>query len=114
MLARTIVGLMALALALLTSGCGTRALLYSRTVRPLTTDFHATPVAQNKSQSNVKTLSFYVDVEWGDTGIGEIARQKGIAEIYYADVQTVTLLGYWKQNYVRVYGKPVSADAEVR
>ena len=99
-----------LTLAVATSGC-VRAALYSRTVQPLTTDFRATPVAPDRSESDIKTVTFYVDVEWGDNGIGEIARQKGIAEIYYADVETITVLGYWKQHYVRVYGRPMAEAA---
>lgn len=98
-----------LTLAVATSGCSVRAALFSKTVQPLMTDFQATPVAQQgRSESDVKTVTFYVDVEWGDTGIGEIARQKGIAEIYYADIETVTVLGYWRQNFVRVYGRPAA------
>ncbi len=94
--------------ALLLGGCGTQALVYSRTVRPLTTNFDATPVATNVSTGDVKTITFYVDIEWGHTGIGEIARQQGLAEIYYADVKTTTILRYWSKNVVRVYGRPAA------
>ncbi len=77
------------------------------------TDFLATPVADGGSKGDVKTVTFYVDVEWGDGGIGEIARQKGIAEIYYADVETITVLSYWKQDLVRVYGRPAAAQPDL-
>jgi hypothetical protein len=71
------------------------------------TNFNATPVADSVSRSDVKTVAFYVDVRWGDGGIGAIAREKGIAEIYYADIETIKVLRYWKQEIVRVYGRPV-------
>lgn len=92
--------------ALLLGGCGTPvALLYSSTTRPLTTDFSATPVANNRHGADVRMVSFYVDVEWGDNGLGAIAKKNGIAEIYYADVQTVSFFRYFRQDYVRVYGR---------
>ncbi|MEQ1803485.1 MAG: TRL domain-containing protein [Gammaproteobacteria bacterium] len=109
------VGLRAVALlaaAALLGGCGVRGLIYSRTVEPLMTDFDATPVATTASSGDVKTISFYVDVEWGHTGIGEIARQKGLGEIYYADLETTTVLGYWSRDVVRVYGRKVPSDSE--
>lgn len=93
----------------LLTGCIGRALLYSRTTQPLVADFDATPVADSGTKSDIKTLTFYVDVEWGHGGIGEIARRNGITEIYYADVETRTILGYWRQDYVRVYGRSAGA-----
>lgn len=97
----------------LLAGCIGEALIYSRTTRPLMTDFDATPVAGDSSKGRVETVSFYVDIKWGDAGIGEIARQEGIAEIYYADIQTITVLRYWRQDYVRVYGRPVAPGEAV-
>lgn len=95
-----------LAALLLLAGCSSPfALLYSRTTRPLTTNFAATPVADNLQGANIRTVSLYVDVEWGDNGLGAIAKENGIEEIYYADVQTVSLFRYFRQDYVRVYGR---------
>lgn len=92
--------------ALLLAGCSSPfALFYSHTTRPLTTDFAATPVADGRYGANVRMVSFYVDVEWGDNGLGAIAKKNGIAEIYYADVQTVSVFRYFRQDYVRVYGR---------
>jgi hypothetical protein len=101
-----------LASTVLLGGCITRGAIYSHTTQPLTTNFDATPVASDGKAGDVKTVSFYVDVEWGTTGIGEIARQKGMAEIYYADVETTTILGYWKQDVVHIYGRPLETPAE--
>lgn len=96
-----------LLVAVFLAGCVAQGAIYSHTTRPLMTNFDATPVADSGSRSDVKTVAFYVDVKWGDGGIGAIAREKGIAEIYYADIETITVLRYWKQEFVRVYGRPV-------
>lgn len=95
----------------LLAGCIAQGAIYSRTTQPLMTDFQSTPVGDAGSKGDVKTVAFYVDVEWGDGGIGDIARQKGIAETYYADVERVTVLSYWKQDFVRVYGRADDAPA---
>jgi hypothetical protein len=95
----------------LLGGCTADGLIYSHTTRPLMTNFSATPVADSGSRSDVKTVAFYVDVRWGDGGIGAIAREKGIAEIYYADIETIKVLRYWKQEFVRVYGRPLETPA---
>lgn len=100
-------GLGLLLAAVLLGGCVADGLIYSHTTRPLMTNFNATPVADSVSRSDVKTVAFYVDVRWGDGGIGAIAREKGIAEIYYADIETIKVLRYWKQEIVRVYGRPI-------
>jgi hypothetical protein len=100
-----------LLVAVLLGGCIAQGAIYSHTTRPLMTNFDATPVADSGSRSDVKTVAFYVDVKWGDGGIGAIAREKGIAEIYYADIETITVLRYWKQEFVRVYGRPFAAPA---
>ena len=100
-------GLLLLLVASILGSCVADGLVYSHTTRPLMTNFSATPVADSGSRSDVKTVAFYVDVRWGDGGIGAIAREKGIAEIYYADIETIKVLRYWKQEFVRVYGRPV-------
>ncbi len=104
---RRATGLPLLVVAVLLGGCVADGLIYSHTTRPLMTNFNATPVADTGSRSDIKTVAFYVDVRWGDGGIGAIAREKGIAEIYYADIETIKILRYWKQEFVRVYGRPV-------
>jgi hypothetical protein len=93
----------------LLGGCVAEGAIFSKTTRPLMTDFDATPVAASGTSSDIKTVTFYVDVEWGEGGIGAIARQHGIAEVYYADIETISVLGYWRQDFVRVYGRPLSA-----
>ena len=100
-----------LLVAVVLGGCVAQGAIYSHTTQPLMTNFNATPVADSGSTSDIKTVAFYVDVKWGDGGIGAIAREKGIAEIYYADIETITVLRYWKQESVRVYGRPSATPA---
>ena len=51
------------ALCLALSGC-----IYSHTIEPLMTDFNATPVGSERSSGGIKTVAFYVSVEWDENG----------------------------------------------
>ncbi len=44
-------------------------------------------------------------VDWGSDGIGDIAKRHGFARVDYADVETLTVLGVWTQQWARVYGE---------
>ena len=35
---------------------------------------------------------------------GEIAKEHGFETVYYADLETLSVLGVWTQQYVHVYG----------
>ncbi len=90
-------------LALLTpsvSGC-----IYRHTVQPLTLNFRETPSAIREASGNTKKVTYYVDVQWDKNGIGTIARKNGIEEVYYADIETLSVLNYWTQQWVHIYGK---------
>ena len=92
--------------ALLLSGC-MHGLLYENVTEPLTIDFHNTPVGDGFSgKSDVKEVryNFYARVIWDENSIGSIAKEAGFSEIYYADLQTFSILGIWNQYRVRVYG----------
>lgn len=69
------------------------------------TDFAATPAGSERSSGDIKTVTFYVSVEWDKNGIGTIAKEHGIEEIYYADIETFIVLGYWQQQRVHIYGR---------
>ncbi len=88
------------AICLALSGC-----IYAHTVEPLMTDFSATQAGDGVSSGDIKTVTFYVSVEWDKNGIGSIAKKHGIDEIYYADIETVSVLMYWRQQRVRIYGR---------
>lgn len=81
--------------------------IYSHVTVPLDTNFDATPVLTESARESWKTFqySYYVRVDWGSTGLAEIAREHGMSRIYYADVETLTILNIWTQRWVRVYGE---------
>lgn len=48
-----------------------------------------------------------IQVEWASRGIGDIAKTNELANVHYADLHTVSILGgLWKRVRVEVYGSP--------
>lgn len=92
--------LILLAATLVLSGC-----IYSHRIEPLMKDFSSTPSGDGRSSGDIKTVTFYVSIEWDKNGIGEIAKKHGISEIYYADIETTSVLGYWERKRVHIYGR---------
>lgn len=87
------------------SGCtGPRGLIYTHTIQPLTTNFDQTPVAGDTAEGDVKEIQYYVRVSWSTNGIGAIAKENGFDKVYYADLETLRVLGIWTQQWVHVYG----------
>src|SRR5262249_41416774 len=99
-------------------GCLT-GLIYTHTVMPLSTNFHETPVVYGKletGESDVKDLRIpwpvSMDIRWHLNAIGEIAKLEGIEEIYYADIEHLSVFfSIWSQDYVHVYGKAAPAPS---
>jgi hypothetical protein len=105
---RSVVALLALLVA---SGCARRApmgpqgWIVTYSTRPLTTNFHHTPVVrEGDNVGSVVQLQYYVRVLWGDDSIGGLAREAGFDEVYYADETTFSIWTYLKVQRVRVYG----------
>jgi hypothetical protein len=96
----------ALVLCLLATGC-LRGMIYTNVTQPLTTHFDETPVVRDGFENgDVKQLRYsYAHLLWDDNAIGALAKRAGFAEVYYADLQTVSILGIWTQYRVRVYGR---------
>ena len=103
---RTVTSIAAvLALVLIGSGC-TAGIIYTHTVEPLTLDHRATPAVGTGSEGNIKHIQLsYVGIKWGDTSLGDIARENGLRELYYADVEHLNILTVWRQSTVHLYGK---------
>ena len=91
-------------------------LLYTHTFEPLTTNFHRTPVVSEQAAGDTKQIDYYVRVLWSGNGIGEIAKQHGFERVYYADLETLRVLGIWTQEWAHVYGikNPDLAPADAR
>ena len=93
--------------------CGCTGLVYTHTIEPLTLDLHDTPVVDESSSGDIKKFQYYVEVQWDKNGIGAIAKKYGFDEIYYADLETLRVLGIWTQRWVHVYGtRKAPAPAE--
>jgi hypothetical protein len=97
--------------ALLGTGC-LRGMIYTNVTQPLTTHFSNTPVVRDGyEKGDVKQLRYsYAHLLWDDNAIGALAKRAGFEEVYYADLQTISILGIWTQYRVRVYGS--KGDAE--
>ena len=93
------------ALGLGSSACAT-GLVFSWVVVPLDTNFDRTPVVERSASDDTKKLQYRgVRVEWGDEGIGAIARKNGLHTVHYADLEVLNVLGVWTQRWVRIYGE---------
>ena len=92
-------------LALVPTGCG-NGLIYRHTIEPLTINFDSTPIAAGRPErGDVKNFRYsYVDIRWDENAIGRIAKTHGIETVYYADRETLSVLWFWTQNFVIVYG----------
>lgn len=97
------VGLLAGAAALL-SACSPYGIIYTHKIEPLTTDYHDTPATSVQGKGDVKEISYYVRVLWNCNGIGDIAKRHGFEKVYYADLETLSVFGIWKQEWALVYG----------
>lgn len=93
--------------SLVLPGCGS-GVLYTRITTPLDADFHETPVVRDfdSGRGEVNTLQYYVRINWGRQGIGELAKKHGFARVYYADLETLSVLnGLFQQSTVHIYGE---------
>ncbi|MCP4039877.1 MAG: hypothetical protein GY733_23230 [bacterium] len=93
------------------TGCMSGA-IYSHTTVPLDTDFDNTPVHDGGHGSSWKRIViplFYVqgevEVNWGDISIADAMDQAKIETVHYADIETLSVLRYWTQTWVHVYGE---------
>ena len=99
---------LALAICSVTSSGCVYGLIYHHTVTPLTTDFHPTTIdAAKNGEGDTKHLQLsYAGFMWDSNGIGDVAKQLGLQEVHYADLETISvLLGLWTQEWVHVYGR---------
>jgi hypothetical protein len=94
-------------LALFLSGAGcTTGILYQHTVEPLTINHQVTPATGTRGESDIKHIQVpYVGIMWGDTALGDIAREKGLQELYFADLEYLNVLLIWHQYTVHLYGR---------
>jgi hypothetical protein len=79
--------------------------IFSRTIEPLDLNFNNTPVHSQRADEGANTLQYYVRVDWGSFAPGEVAKSYGFSEIHYADLETLSVLGFFTRRTVHVYGQ---------
>ena len=98
--------------AVLLLGCG-RGLLYTKTIEPYTKTFRNTPVGEKFIVINTENIKASIptitppglSVQWDTDNIMRLAREKGITELRYIDIKTVSiLLGTYSRKSLIVYG----------
>jgi len=93
------------ALVLVLAGC-TAGILFEHVKEPLSQDYHPTPSGATGADSDIKHLQLpYVGIMWGDASIADIAREKGMQELYYADLEILSVLTIWRQYTIHLYGR---------
>ena len=90
-------------------GCMT-GLIYEHVTLPLDVNLDRTPVATKEVRDSANTLQYYVRFQWGSDGIGDVAKRYGFTRVDYADLETLNVLGVWKQQWAHVYGERPSED----
>ncbi len=89
---------------LVVTGCG---MIYTHITVPVDINVSETPRGlANSGEGDIKHIHYsYVDVRWDSNAIGDIARQNELETIYFADIETLSILGIWNQYTVHVYGE---------
>ena len=88
------------------AGCAPVGAIFTLTTRPLDVDLNATELSSETGRANVKTLTiYYMRFMWGGNGIAQIAKARGFTRVHYADIQTLSVLGVWTQEWVIIYGE---------
>lgn len=82
--------------------------IFSRTIEPLDLNFDNTPVHRQHADQGANTLQYYVRVDWGSFAPGEVAKSYDFSEIHYADLETLSVLGFFTRRTVHVYGERVT------
>jgi hypothetical protein len=95
-LARMLVAMLSLA----TAGCAGpgQGMLYTRVVSPYSTDFHATPAGSKTCRVHEHIFKdpvggTHVSVDYTLRVVQESARDAGITNLYYGDLETLSVLG---------------------
>lgn len=98
----------ALAVTVLASGGCVSGAVFRHTTEPLDVNFDATPVHRGKRGTSHKTLVIPYPVrmqfEWGSTAVGDAMRAKDMTRVYYADIETLSFMGLWTQQWIHIYG----------
>ncbi len=100
-------GLAVLGLALVLTGCGATGVIYTHIITPLDVNLNNTPVFDRRAKKrDTKQVRLpYINIQWDTNAIGDIMKKHGLTKVYYADLETLSVLGIWTQKFVIVYGE---------
>lgn len=86
--------------------------LYSHTVEPITFNKQPTDIAasQGPSSGSVNQLQYpplaVISIRFGKNGIGDVAKVRGLKQVYFADLEKRSaLFGLWQENILHIYGR---------
>ena len=84
--------------------------IYTNTKFPYTRDLDNTPIADIEQDGKIiritEPISGYgIYSEILSNAIGDIAEKNGLQEIYFADMEVLSILGIFKHNKLYIYGK---------
>jgi len=84
-------------MGLMTAGCAGQGFLYTRVITPYSHDFHNTPTGLKTCRVNEHVLKEPVSgagisVSFTSRVAEEAARAAGITNLYYADIETISIL----------------------
>jgi len=96
-----------LATLLLLPGCG---IVYTHVITPFDTNLQGEQFGTNDGWKTGERSTKHItlnslSVEWGDRGVGEIARLYGLEQIHYADFEVLSVLGIWTRRWIHLYGR---------
>jgi hypothetical protein len=97
-------------IATLTLGGCTRGLIYTNVTRPLTLNMNHTPRGVSSGSASTHQVrdpvtQLRLSAEWNSRAIGDAMLSGMIADAYYADLTTISVLGgIWSERTVTVYG----------
>jgi hypothetical protein len=105
-----------LAVLLLLTGCSKALVfnngLFSHTIEPLTFNREATDIGGNGKlvYGRINQLQYPLaavfSVRLGKNGLGDVAKENGIKNIYYADIERWSaVFGLWSSEIVHIYGR---------
>lgn len=100
----------------LLSGCSTLGetplpgYIVTYTQFPYTRDLDNTPLADIEQDGKIIRITepitgYGMYTELKTNAIGDIAGKYGLTEVYFADMEVLSILGIWKYNKLYVYGK---------
>ena len=86
--------------------------IYSHTVQPLTMNREPTDVINSEKEGKGRItqidypLTSGLSIRVGNNGLGQVAQERGMTTIYYADLeQWSAVFGLWSMEIVHIYGR---------